>query len=348
MALGDPEPEFLVLKILKSMDKFCQDLGWRNALNSLTLWVRVVVRTWSPQGSVRAMQDWPDQWHMTVRKLHAETDVHDFKIDRDWPKHKGPGESGKQLWEWGGQNRFGLKAKGEVPSRLSIRPRSEMAHEEDDCWTELPIYTSIEWANSIHLFRSNPNYFFMKPFLSTSVQWFLPLLVTEKPLAIAHIISSRAGHFHSPCRWLHQLHSPSTKRQIGKQVFKPKDGVLNISEWPWHSAKFWANKSCSINIYWLIHQSQTNNITERLWDLFLFLFKSCLNIYREGILGTCENESMYGPNIFRKGKVEWTVRFRSWSFRIILKLLVVLNIETSTTTYVTLGKMNSESQHLWL
>lgn len=125
IASGDPESRFVVLKILKARDKFCQDLGWRNAFISnsfpLRLWMRVVAGIWSPSGGMGAMQDWPDQrWLKAILKLRVGTDVHDFKIDQYWPKHKGPGRSRKQLWEYSEKYRWGLKATGEVPYWLSI------------------------------------------------------------------------------------------------------------------------------------------------------------------------------------------------------------------------------------
>lgn len=89
----------------------------------LTLWMRVVLEVWSPWGDVGVMQDRPDKWWpMAILKLRAGTDVHDFKIDQYWPKHKGPGQIGKWLWECSEGYRFVLKAKGEVPSWLSTRP----------------------------------------------------------------------------------------------------------------------------------------------------------------------------------------------------------------------------------
>lgn len=58
-----------------------------------------------------------------VTQGHSETqsgtDVRDSTIDQYWPKHKEPGQSRKQLWEYSEKRRCGVKATGEVPYRLS-------------------------------------------------------------------------------------------------------------------------------------------------------------------------------------------------------------------------------------
>lgn len=117
MALRDPESGFVVLKILKARDTYCQDL-WLGKRTDFHLdcewgWLQgsgVPGVVWEPCRTNQTRGDSRPFWN---------SDVRDSTIDQYWPKHKEPGQSRKQLWEYSEKRRCGVKASGEVPYRLS-------------------------------------------------------------------------------------------------------------------------------------------------------------------------------------------------------------------------------------
>lgn len=85
MTLGDPEPEFLVLKILRARNKFFLEFGCGNALISTYIVGEGGFRgleflEWCGSHAGRTRQG--GGGHMTILKLRAGTAVHDFKIDQ--------------------------------------------------------------------------------------------------------------------------------------------------------------------------------------------------------------------------------------------------------------------------